>query len=199
MNGAPRGSHERQSDEVKQRIERLARLQIGPLQDREKQIAQPTEDLRDELVLDLSPLDSLTGFAKEKELLHQIEKLDWGNTDANKYIANVINNSPRATREGVRVAKRRVVSGRGHTAFAPRVWTLLSSSICRIHAGQPVSRFARNSPSDDPRPRRKKIRRDRFARSLDREVLDVSDSFREINSYYRVEGSGESCDEWHSR
>jgi len=106
LNGAPRGSHERQSDEVKQRIERLARLQIGPLQDREKQIAQPTEDLRDELVLDLSPLDSLTGFAKEKELLHQIEKLDWGNTDANKYIANVINNSPRATREGVRVAEK---------------------------------------------------------------------------------------------
>jgi hypothetical protein len=96
----PRGWHERQSDEVKQRIEQLARLQIGPLQDREKHIAQPTEDLRDELVFELSPLDSLAGFAKEKELLHQIEKLDWGNTDANKYIANVINNSPRATREG---------------------------------------------------------------------------------------------------
>jgi hypothetical protein len=44
-------------------------------------------------------LDSLTGFTKEKELLRQIEKLDWGTTQENRYIADIVNACPRATRD----------------------------------------------------------------------------------------------------
>jgi hypothetical protein len=97
--GTPQGWHERQPDDVKQQIEELAQFQIDPLQDRGKQVARSAGDLRDDLTLELSPLDSLTGFTKEKELLRQIEKLDWGNTQENKYIADVVNACPRATRD----------------------------------------------------------------------------------------------------
>lgn len=97
--GTPRGWHERRPDDVKQQIEELAQFRIDLIQDSGKQVARSAEDLRDDLTLELSPLDSLTGFTKEKELLRQIEKLDWGNTQENKYIADVVNACPRATRD----------------------------------------------------------------------------------------------------
>ena len=122
LHGTPQGWHERQPEDVKRRIEDLAKLQIDSLQERDKELARSAEDLRDEITLDLSPLDSLTGFTKEKEILRQIEKLEYGNADENKYIADVVNACPRATRDFSAINEgRRVPSHTFYEAIAVQV------------------------------------------------------------------------------
>jgi predicted nucleotide-binding protein len=126
LNGIPPGWKSRTPEEVKDRIERLAGFQVEKIESGSKRLLDRAKKLQTEFLIELSPLHNTNGFKKEKELLSDVENLDWGEKAHNKYAADALNSFPNATRDREAIMAGRVFPA--HTFYEAVAVQALASS-----------------------------------------------------------------------
>jgi len=115
INGIPAGWQKRSSDEVKAHIEKLAGVSIADIEKETEKAVSAAEELRSEIVTEISGLHVYTGMEQEKKLLSELEKFKWGVT-INEYMdANLpktfISRDSEAYYQGVRVSAHQYYEG----------------------------------------------------------------------------------------
>lgn len=92
LHGIPYGWNPHTPEEVKARIEEMAKDHFEAVDSETKGILKSVQDLQQEIVIELSAIHDYKGFEKEKELLGQIEKYAWEKPTRGEYIhANLPN------------------------------------------------------------------------------------------------------------
>jgi hypothetical protein len=99
INGLPPGWRARQPDEVKTKVEALANAQFSLLEKEDKELSQSVDNLRNEIVTELALLRKLADLENEKDLLKELEALEWGDKERNEYVNSTVRSSPHATRD----------------------------------------------------------------------------------------------------
>jgi hypothetical protein len=99
LNGVPPGWQERTVDEVKSRIQELSSVDLDALEQEYRSFEKTQTELRDDLVIELAPIDLSSGFGKEKQMLANIESVVFGREDEAKYIQSAVDSCPRMTRD----------------------------------------------------------------------------------------------------
>jgi len=107
INGLPGGWRERAPEEVRQRIEKLGGTDFSSLEKEVEFVLNEAKVVRGEIVTELSSLHSTAGLEREKHLLDEIERFEWGKTIGDYIKGNVstgfMSRDSRAVSEGVRV------------------------------------------------------------------------------------------------
>jgi len=115
LNGLPHGWRARSPEEVKQRIEEMAGIGSDRVKARAGHFIGEAKELQTQLLIELAPLHNINGFAKEKDLLNGLEKLDWADNAHNEYAARAINSFPRMTRDREAIMQGRILPA--HTYY----------------------------------------------------------------------------------
>src|SRR6266851_3597902 len=89
VNGIPNGWRTRTSDEVKDRIERLATVKVEQIEKHVADLVESAKALQRELLIELSGLYEAKDFSREKELLKRLEELKWKSTQHEFINANL--------------------------------------------------------------------------------------------------------------
>jgi predicted nucleotide-binding protein len=126
LHGIPSGWKSRTPEEVKDRIERLAGFQVKKIESGSKRFLDRATKLQTEFLIELSPLHNTNGFKKEKELLSDVENLDWDKEAHNKYAADALNSFPNMTRDREAIMAGRVFPA--HTFYESVAIQALASS-----------------------------------------------------------------------
>jgi len=115
INGISPGWNVRSEDEVKQRIESLARTLFSKIEAPAKELVDSAKELHYEIVIELASLRDSPGSTKEKELLDQLENFDWGAKVHNEYCATALNSFPNVTRDSGALMQGRMLPS--HTYY----------------------------------------------------------------------------------
>jgi len=99
LNGVPPGWLERTVDEVKSRIQELSAVDLDALEREYKSFERAQTELRDDLLIELTPLELSAGFAKEKQMLSSIESVVFDREDEGRFIKGIVDSCPRITRD----------------------------------------------------------------------------------------------------
>lgn len=105
INGLPPGWKTRTPEEVKQRIEELAKLSFDDAEQQSVRILESAKHLANEIIIAMSPLHRISVFAKEKEILMQLENFDWAENVKNKFCADTMRSFPNMTRDSYAVSQ----------------------------------------------------------------------------------------------
>jgi len=77
--GVPQGWRVRPAGEVRERMQHVAGgVDIGEIEKKAEGVLRMAQDLRDKLLLELTPLQGASGFQSGKELLVRLEQFSWG-------------------------------------------------------------------------------------------------------------------------
>ena len=105
--GLPPGWAPRTSDDVKRRIESIAKTVFKAVDTESANIRNEVQEIQNDIVISLSPLGQLSGFEKEKTLLKSIEAFEW-EKKASDYIhafmpKQFISRDSAAVSQGIRI------------------------------------------------------------------------------------------------
>jgi predicted nucleotide-binding protein len=145
LNGIPPGWKSRTPEEVKDRIERLAGVQVDKIESNSKRLLDRAKKLQTDFLIELAQLHNTNGFKKEKELLSDVENLDWGENAHNKYAADALNSFPNMTRDHEAIIAGRIlpahlfyeavaVQARESSSAIQRFWQLTDRLLRQIQA-----------------------------------------------------------------
>lgn len=145
INGLPPGWCARQPNEVKAKVEVLANAQLTLLEKEDTELTQSVENLRTEIVTELATLRNLPDLENEKDLLKQLEALEWGDKERNEYVNSTVRSSPHTTRdssaimEGFRVPTHIYYEGvaygiREHSDAAGEFWKTAKRLLKQLQA-----------------------------------------------------------------
>jgi hypothetical protein len=99
IDGIPPRWNARTKEEVKQRIESLSGIDATKVMADSVRIINSAKQLREEIVIGLSPIHEEVGLAKEKALFDDIESLDWAESKYSEYCIVAMNAFPKITRD----------------------------------------------------------------------------------------------------
>lgn len=99
LHGLPPGWRAITVDEVKGKIRELSSVDLDDLERDYGLFVDDQNRFRDDLLIELIPIELSDGLAKEKLLLSSIESLAFDKKEESEYIANAINSMPRITRD----------------------------------------------------------------------------------------------------
>jgi len=86
IHGIPDGWKIRPPSDVKERMQELAKgFSLDEIEREATELLRPLKELREEILVELSPVHNIPGFAKEKELLAKLEDFKWG-TERMRYV-----------------------------------------------------------------------------------------------------------------
>jgi hypothetical protein len=99
INGPQPGWMQKSRDDVKCRIEELSGVRFDKLEEERTTVVNGAKGLCEELLIELAPLHTAKGLAKEKVMLDQLEELDWADKAQEKYCAAAVTTYPNITRD----------------------------------------------------------------------------------------------------
>ncbi|MDA2923306.1 hypothetical protein MYX65_01405 [Acidobacteria bacterium AH-259-L09] len=87
--GLPPRWKAREEQDVKARIEQIADVQFDAVEPSARELVKRAREVQTEILVEISPLYSVEGLEKEKELLKHIEKHRWGHSAETYVNANI--------------------------------------------------------------------------------------------------------------
>jgi REase_DpnII-MboI len=99
VNGLPSSWMAKTPDEVKDRIEKLAKTNFDALEKDSARLTNSAKALLEQILITLAPLHNATGLAKEKEILSQLESFDWAENAKNQFCSAAVNRFPNMSRD----------------------------------------------------------------------------------------------------
>jgi hypothetical protein len=99
LNGLSEEWRPRSPEEVLEHIRQLAGGNPPALETEAKGFTDSMKDLQSEILVELAPLNDLSGFTQEKDLLAQLEKWDWKEDAKDKYCSSAMRTLPNGTRD----------------------------------------------------------------------------------------------------
>jgi hypothetical protein len=159
VHGIPAGWKPRTGDEVKERIEAQAQATFEEIDSDTKELAAAFQELQSDIVIDLSPVRSLAGLEKEKELLETIDEYEWGEKAGNYINAslpkNYMTRDSAAAAEGVKLPAHLYYEGVAYEyrsrSLAVQEFVKLSRRFLRqlgaqLSQAQPIGAGSREEP-----------------------------------------------------
>ena len=153
IHGIPPNWRVRTPDEVKERIEQLAGTRFARVESSSDQVISAAKSLQSRLLIEFAPLHNLDGYRREKELLSELENLDWADKAHNRYSANALNSFPRMTRDSEAFMQGRILPA--HTYYeavaiqvqvscraVQRFWELAQRLLKQLEAQPPQAEVA---------------------------------------------------------
>src|SRR6185437_1020743 len=109
IRGMAPGWRSRSPEEVKERIQAAANAEVDAIPGTEKELRTDARGIVDEIIIQLAPLDGMSGYKREVELVGGLEEFDWKENESGKYFVNALKSFPTMSRDSSAIQAGRVL------------------------------------------------------------------------------------------
>jgi REase_DpnII-MboI len=140
IHGIPPGWRSRSSDEVKAQIERESNAKFDDVELSSKEMTHAAQELQSEILVGLSPLQTLEGLVSEKKLLGEIESFKW-EVKAPRYAhehlpSQFISRDSSAVAEGAKIPSHLYYEAEAHESLSRCTFLLEFFKLAKRFLGQ---------------------------------------------------------------